>query len=143
MIYANYDTAIVVNLGIMLVNWPPGVKFTNPSEIGAIADLIAIRDALKTGACFWKTLTKNEISEYKAKIEERRKQDGTAPKARKKRSDAGRSKPRGQENRRPAAKGKTPSVKSARAQQKSPEFVLSDEEDEVADDAAGSDSDSD
>ncbi|KAI6014609.1 hypothetical protein BKA83DRAFT_4496475 [Pisolithus microcarpus] len=61
MNYHNYETAIVETYGVRLVGWPEGVKFANPSVIGTVVEARKLCDALRSGSCFWKRLSKNEL----------------------------------------------------------------------------------
>ncbi|KAI6018895.1 hypothetical protein BKA83DRAFT_4057608 [Pisolithus microcarpus] len=89
MNYHNYETAIVETYGVRLVGWPEGVKFANPSVIGTVAEARKLRDALRSGSCFWKKLSKNELELFVTELNTRRAAGETVRKPRKKRSDAG------------------------------------------------------
>ncbi|KAI5989532.1 hypothetical protein EDD15DRAFT_2150284, partial [Pisolithus albus] len=89
MNYHNYETAIVETYGVRLVGWPEGVKFANPSMIGTVAEAHKLRDALCSGSCFWKKLSKNELELFVTELNTRRAASKTVRKPRKKRSDAG------------------------------------------------------
>ncbi|KAI6019243.1 hypothetical protein BKA83DRAFT_79241, partial [Pisolithus microcarpus] len=89
MNYHNYKTAIVETYGVRLVGWPEGVKFANPSVIGTVVEARKLRDALHSGSCFWKKLSKNELDLFVTELNSRRVASDTVQKPRKKRSDAG------------------------------------------------------
>lgn len=123
MNYANYDTAMMQELGVRLTGWPIDLKFANPSEIGTVGEVRKLRDALKSGQCHWQKLTRLQIADHVADLQRRREAGQTVGKPRKKRSDAGTSRKRkrpseNQENEEPEAglsrkrinKGKTKSV---------------------------------
>ncbi|KIK10579.1 hypothetical protein PISMIDRAFT_20261 [Pisolithus microcarpus 441] len=89
MNYHNYETAIVEMYGVRLVGWPEGVKFANPSVISTVVEARKLRDALRSGSCFWKRLSKNELDLFVTELNSRRVAGDTVRKPRKKRSDAG------------------------------------------------------
>ncbi|KAI5985881.1 hypothetical protein EDD15DRAFT_2373791 [Pisolithus albus] len=72
MNYHNYDTAIVETYGVRLVGWPEDAKFANPSVIGTVAEARKIRDALRSGTCFWKKLSKSELDLFATELNARR-----------------------------------------------------------------------
>lgn len=91
MNYTNYETAIVATYGVRLVGWPSSVPFTNPSNIGTVWEIRQLRDDLRSGACHWKKLTKNQREEHANTLNERRQTGEQVKRPRKRRSDAGRS----------------------------------------------------
>jgi hypothetical protein len=94
MNYANYDTAMMQELGVRLTGWPNDLKFANPSEIGTVGEVRKLRDALKSGQCHWQKLTRLQIADHVADLQRRREAGQTVGKPRKKRSDAGTSRKR-------------------------------------------------
>ncbi|KAI5996691.1 hypothetical protein EDD15DRAFT_2163317, partial [Pisolithus albus] len=72
MNYHNYDTAIVETYGVRLVGWPEDTKFANPSVIGTVTEAQKIRDALHSGTCFWKKLSKSELDLFATELNARR-----------------------------------------------------------------------
>ena len=60
MNYNNYNTTIVETYRVKLVGWPTSMPFTNPSNIGTIGEIHKLQDALKSGECHWKKLSKGE-----------------------------------------------------------------------------------
>ncbi|KAI6146182.1 hypothetical protein BKA82DRAFT_4330388 [Pisolithus tinctorius] len=89
MNYLNYERSIILAYGVKLVGWPTDVKFVNPSSISVISEVIRLRDALRSGACFWKKLSKRERQEFSAQWESRVTAGEAVLKPRKKRADAG------------------------------------------------------
>lgn len=89
MNYHSYETAIIETYGVRLVGWPEDVRFVNPSVIGTVTEARKIRDALRSGTCFWKKLSKSELDVFTAELNARRAAGETVRKPRKKRSDAG------------------------------------------------------
>ncbi|KAI6011557.1 hypothetical protein PISMIDRAFT_123097, partial [Pisolithus microcarpus 441] len=81
--------AIVETYGVRLVGWPEGVKFANPSVIGTVVEARKLRDALHSGSCFWKRLSKNELDLFVTELNSHRMAGDTVRKPRKKCSDAG------------------------------------------------------
>ncbi|KAF9230659.1 hypothetical protein BU15DRAFT_57027 [Melanogaster broomeanus] len=71
MNYIKYDVGIVQAYNVQLVNWPEKVKFGNPSTIGTVAEIRALRDALKAGTCTWKKLTRRELDAHSAEVTNR------------------------------------------------------------------------
>ena len=94
MNYENYDVSIVETYGVKLVGWPPSVAFTCPSKIGTVGDMRKLRDALRSGQCFWKRLNSSERTSFGAGLDMRRSAGEQVKKPRKKRSDAGKSRKR-------------------------------------------------
>ncbi|KIN94170.1 hypothetical protein M404DRAFT_72877, partial [Pisolithus tinctorius Marx 270] len=89
MNYLNYERSIILAYSIKLVGWPTDIKFVNPSSIGVISEVIRLRDALRSGACFWKKLSKRERQEFSAQWESQVTAGEAVLKPRKKRADAG------------------------------------------------------
>jgi hypothetical protein len=88
MNYQNYDTQIILRLGVKLVGWTHHI-LVSPYEIYTIDDLRTLHDALVSGACFWMRLSKREITQHKADIEKRESMGEVVRKKRKERSDKG------------------------------------------------------
>ncbi|KAF9232690.1 hypothetical protein BU15DRAFT_80959 [Melanogaster broomeanus] len=89
MNYLNYDVGIVQAYDVQLVNWPEKVKFGNPSTIGTVSEIRALRDALKAGTCTWKKLTHRELDAHSTEVTSHMAVGDVVKKTRKKRSDAG------------------------------------------------------
>jgi hypothetical protein len=89
MNYVNYDQAIVEKYKAKLVGWPMGLKFANPSAIGTVDDIRALRNALKTGECKWIALTKRQQAEHTEMLKIKRDAGEVVGKKRKERSDKG------------------------------------------------------
>ncbi|KAI6125000.1 hypothetical protein EDD16DRAFT_1474647, partial [Pisolithus croceorrhizus] len=89
MNYHSYETAIIETYGVRLVGWPEDVRFMNPSVIGTVTEARKLRDALRSGTCFWKKLSKSELDLFATELNTRRVAGETVRKPRKKRSDAG------------------------------------------------------
>jgi len=53
MSYSNYDLAIRSIHKVELHGWPLGIKFTSPSNVGALAEIKILHDAIKSGECTW------------------------------------------------------------------------------------------
>ena len=60
MSYRHYDLDIIVKHKVMLVGWPPGFSFTNPSSISTMDQIKSLHDALKVGDCHWVKMTKRQ-----------------------------------------------------------------------------------
>ena len=133
MNYNNYDTAIVETYGVKIVGWPASVPFTNPSNIGTIGEIRKLRDALKSGECRWKKLSKGERGAFNADLNTRCAAGESVKKPRKKRSDAGVSRKRknigASEENGPAPKRARHAATKKRSVPKSSEFVRDTDED--------------
>ena len=133
MNYNNYNTAIVETYGVKLVGWPTSVPFTNPSNIGTIGEIRKLRDALKSGECRWKKLSKGERGAFNAELDARRAAGEGVKKSRKKRSDAGVPRKRKNigtsEENGPASKRARHAATKKRSVPKSSEFVHDTDED--------------
>lgn len=133
MNYVNYDTAIMLAHGVMLVGWPGGVKFANPSEIGTVSEIRKLRDHLKSGQCHWVKMTQSQLKDHTAKLEGLREAGQTVGKPRKKRSDAGTKRKRSsdnQENEGPEAGPSRKRVRKSKGKQKSMAIIESSEDDD-------------
>ncbi|KAI6113196.1 hypothetical protein EV401DRAFT_1867117, partial [Pisolithus croceorrhizus] len=71
------------------VGWPKGVKFTNPSVISTVAEAQKLCDALHSGSCFWKKLSKNELELFVTELNTHCVARETVHKPQKKCLDAG------------------------------------------------------
>ncbi|KAI6002558.1 hypothetical protein EDC04DRAFT_2583640, partial [Pisolithus marmoratus] len=89
MNYHSYETVIVETYGVHLVGWPNGVKFTNPSTIGTVGEAQKLCDALHSGSCFWKKLSKNKLELFITELNTCHAAGKAVWKPRKKCSDAG------------------------------------------------------
>ena len=141
MNYNNYDTAIVKTYGVKIVGWPASVPFTNLSNIGTIGEIHKLRDALKSGGCRWKKLSKGEWGAFNADLNTHRAAGESVKKPRKKRSDAGVSRKRknigASEENGPAPKRARHVTTKKRSIPKSSKFVHDTEEDLDASDPEG------
>jgi hypothetical protein len=86
MQYENYDIAIKLQYGVNLVGFPGEVR--NPSKIGNVADLQVIRDKLKSGACKWVKMSREDKAAWAEKMQ------GRGGRQRAVRSDLGTKRPR-------------------------------------------------
>ncbi|KAG1860366.1 hypothetical protein F4604DRAFT_1684382 [Suillus subluteus] len=110
---------------------PPSVKFTSPSNIGTVAEIRKLCDALRAHTCYWAVLTPGEVKACTAKLDARCSAADVVRQPRKKRSDAGVSHKRKakKDNNGPSKKVKKLSANHCDAP-KSAEFIeLSDKED--------------
>jgi hypothetical protein len=132
MNYVNYETAVVETYAVQLTGWPPSVKFTSPSNIGMVAEIRKLRDALRAHICSWAVLTPGEVKAYTAKLDARRSAGDVVRQPRKKRSDAGVSRKRKakKDNIGPSKKVKKLSA-NHRDAPKSAEFIESSDEEDV------------
>ncbi|KAG2742986.1 hypothetical protein P692DRAFT_20643627, partial [Suillus brevipes Sb2] len=89
MNYQNYDKSIVLVYGIKLDGWPVGLPFLAPSHMHTVVEVRVLRDALKTGACQWKKLTRRELEDFWEDIKKREEAGEVVGTVRKKRADAG------------------------------------------------------
>jgi hypothetical protein len=89
MNYVNYETAIVEKYKVDLVGWPATIKFANPSAIGTVDDIRALRNALKTGECKWIIQTKRQQAMHAEMLKNKREAGVAIGKKRKERSDKG------------------------------------------------------
>jgi hypothetical protein len=69
MQYENYDIAIKLQYGVDLVSFPGVIR--NPSKIGNIADLQVIRDKLRSGACKWVKMSREDRVTWAEKMQGR------------------------------------------------------------------------
>jgi hypothetical protein len=88
MNYVNYEHSIIQRYKIKLVGWTYK-DFVNPADINTVVDIRALRDALKTGACHWITLSTQELKDHVQGVETRRENGEVVGKTRKERSDKG------------------------------------------------------
>ncbi|KAG6809555.1 hypothetical protein H0H92_015832 [Tricholoma furcatifolium] len=89
MRYEKYDVDVVLKYGVVLKGWPAGVKFQSPAKITRIEDACILRDALLSGECHWVKLSRKEKKEREKDRRVKLASGEIAPKARKRRSDAG------------------------------------------------------
>lgn len=89
MNYVNYDRAIMEKYKVQLRGWPVNIVFQNPSDIGLIDKLRALREALRTGTCMWVRMSKAEENEHAAMLKRTQDAGGVVGKPRKTRSDKG------------------------------------------------------
>ncbi|KAG1719844.1 hypothetical protein EDD22DRAFT_753894, partial [Suillus occidentalis] len=94
MNYQNYDKSIVLVYGIKLDGWPVGLPFLAPSHMHTVVEVRVLRDALKTGACQWKKLTRRELEDFREDIKKREEAGEVVGTVRKKRADAGKARKR-------------------------------------------------
>ena len=88
MQYERYEKSIVAEKGVELINWPEGIPFVNPSEIGSLHSLRAVFAALTHKdlgkRCRWVSLSEEEW-ERRRDIQ-RDAELATAPQKRKRKS---------------------------------------------------------
>lgn len=136
MNYINYETAVVEAYAVRLTGWPQSVKFISPSNIGTVAEIRKLRDALKAHTCYWAVLTPGEVKTHSAKLDARCSAGEVVRQPRKKRSDAGVSRKRkvvpgaNKENNGPSKKVQKISANPRNAP-KSAEFIESSDEEDV------------
>jgi len=63
MSYSGYNASIVERYHVKLIGWTYK-DFVNPSKIGTITDIRNLRDALKSGQCYWTRLSQTELEEH-------------------------------------------------------------------------------
>jgi hypothetical protein len=89
MNYVNFDASIVQIYKCKITGWVG--KFANPSEIGSIEQLRALRDAWASGSARWVRLSPAQVKVHMAEVEEQIERGDVTVKVRKRRSDAGQS----------------------------------------------------
>lgn len=97
---------------VKLRGWPEGVKFGSPYQIGKIADLEALKDALRSGECKWVKIKPDEYRE----LEKRLEAEESEP--RQPRSDKGGKRKRADEDVDNGAQGRPGNAKRQKAAQK-------------------------
>ena len=116
-----------------IVGWPASVPFTNLSNIGTIGEIHKLRDALKSGECRWKKLSKGEWDTFNADLNTHRAAGESVKKPQKKCSDAGVSQKHknigASEENGPAPKRARHAATKKRSVPKSSEFVRDTDED--------------
>ncbi|KAI0734098.1 hypothetical protein BC629DRAFT_526011 [Irpex lacteus] len=92
--YPNFYDKITVPYHVDIVNWPPGIKFVNPSELSdALDGLRTLRDALVTKTCRFVKLTDAEFESLRQKVEADREAGVVPPRVvRKKRTGTNKQK---------------------------------------------------
>ncbi|PBK85160.1 hypothetical protein ARMGADRAFT_1036642 [Armillaria gallica] len=68
MNYNSFDSTIKSQHHIQIVGWPKGVEFRSPSDIGSTKDLHALRNALRSRACYWVRMSKQEVEEFEKEL---------------------------------------------------------------------------
>ncbi|KAG1855300.1 hypothetical protein F4604DRAFT_1932362 [Suillus subluteus] len=91
MNYQNYDKSIVLIYGIKLDGWPVGLPFLAPSHMHTVIEVCMLRNALKTGACQWKKLTRRELEDFREDIKKREEAGEVVGTVHKKCADAGKA----------------------------------------------------
>jgi hypothetical protein len=98
MNYMNYETAVVERYSTKLVGWTyptlASPTLVSPSEIGTMEAIRKLRDALKCGSCKWVRLSKPELKDHVAAVDERKGNGEAVGKKQKERSDKGKSRKR-------------------------------------------------
>ncbi|KAG1733293.1 hypothetical protein EDB19DRAFT_1613506, partial [Suillus lakei] len=69
MNYISYETAVVEAYAVRLTGWPQSVKFISPSNIGMVAEIWKLCDALKVHTCYWAVLTPGEVKAHLAELD--------------------------------------------------------------------------
>jgi hypothetical protein len=91
MNYTNFHHQVVLRYSVDIKGWPLG-KFANPTDPGnSLPPLLELREALTSGRCHFVKLTPAELSAKIGAYQGRVASGEVVPPARKKRSDAGRS----------------------------------------------------
>ena len=93
MNYHNYDAKVIDRYNMKLVGWTHH-EFKSPFNIHTIDDVRLLLDALQSGSCHWKRMTKGEVNRHKKDLEKRRAEGETIGKPRQPRSDIGTKRPR-------------------------------------------------
>lgn len=102
MNYNNYETSIVDKYKIELIGWPSRVKFANPSQIGTVDEIRALRFALNSGTCKWHPQSKQSQIAHAAMLQAKHDAGETVGKKRKPRRDKGTRRSGGKRTRREA-----------------------------------------
>lgn len=89
MNYKTYDTSIKEKYSVELVGWPSGLSFTSPSEITEVDGARRLRDALKSGSCRWRQMSRAKVKDWSENLAKRREAGEMVGTTRKRRSDAG------------------------------------------------------
>ncbi|KAF8344676.1 hypothetical protein F5887DRAFT_841637, partial [Amanita rubescens] len=89
MNYLNFEILIVAAYHVKLVGWPVNIPFGNPSNIGDVSSVRALRRALRDGECKWIKLTESQQKEHEDMIEQRRRAGEVVGVKRRRRSDKG------------------------------------------------------
>ena len=117
MSYSNYDLTIRHIYKVELRGWPPGIKFTSPSNISALGEIKILHSAIKSGKCTWAAMSRAHVAELAEKIK------GKGVKKRATHSDKGKKRSqKGKENAglRGGEDDKQPARKKARNAKKLP-----------------------
>lgn len=72
MCYVNFIVDIVEKFFIKIIDWPAGVPFIKPANIGDIDLLRRLVTAFKTGTTYWRPLTKLEKKKLKDEVKARK-----------------------------------------------------------------------
>jgi hypothetical protein len=89
MNYQNYNKSIILIYRIKLDGWPVGLPFLAPSHMHTVVEVHTLCDALKTGTCQWKKLTRQELEDFREDIKKREEAGEVVGTVCKKRTDAG------------------------------------------------------
>jgi len=60
MSWEMYYSRVVVEQGIWLIGFPPGLRITDPGDYGRL-QLMRIHEALTTGTCYWQIVPESEM----------------------------------------------------------------------------------
>lgn len=88
MNYVNYDTRIVLKLGVKLEGWTY-TEMVTPLAIDDLGDIRALLEALRGNYCRWVKLTDDEVRRHKRDITAREERGEEVGRKRKARSDKG------------------------------------------------------
>ncbi|KAK0457965.1 uncharacterized protein EV420DRAFT_1270943 [Desarmillaria tabescens] len=94
MNYVNYETDIVARHHVKIDGWPIGIKFESLSNLKNLQDLRRLRDALKTTACKWVSMSQAQIDRHAKELERCEEAGEIIKKKRQERSDAHTTKPK-------------------------------------------------
>ncbi|KAJ7174439.1 hypothetical protein C8R46DRAFT_1214645 [Mycena filopes] len=87
MNYRQYTKKIVIGKGVILKGWPLDGGVVNPTTISDVESMRSVRDALKSGVCYWHRMSTEERQEAKLEYEEMVESGEVEVVARKERSD--------------------------------------------------------
>ncbi|KAL0575882.1 hypothetical protein V5O48_006104 [Marasmius crinis-equi] len=90
MQYERFDTTITLRYRVIVEGWPQGIPFQKPSAFGGALDpLFRLRNAWQAGEAHFRKMNDEEFQKWQADRAEKIRTGDIIPKTRKKRSDAG------------------------------------------------------
>jgi hypothetical protein len=66
--YFNYNLAVCSIYKVELYGWPLGIKFTSPSNIGAMDEIKILYNTIKSRECTWIAMSRAQVAELVEKI---------------------------------------------------------------------------